>query len=58
MDDIYFSDKKKKSSADEPSSSKRFVSDRFSDADFDDTDIDINVGIEVWQEKEWQNIRY
>ena len=41
MDDIYFSDKKKKSSADEPSSSKRFVSDRFSDADFDDTDIDI-----------------
>ena len=41
MDDIYFSDKKKKSSVDEPSSSKRFVSDRFSDADFDDTDIDI-----------------
>ena len=28
------------------------------DGSLDDTDIDINVGIEVWQEKEWQNIRY
>ena len=37
MDDIYFSDKKKKSRKDEPSASKRIISDNFTD----DGDIDI-----------------
>lgn len=42
MDDIYFSDKKKRSSKDEPSASKRIISDKFTDADFNDAgDIDI-----------------
>ena len=38
MDDIYFSDKdkKRKSSAGEPHSSKRISSDRFLDSDYDD----------------------
>ena len=42
MDDIYFSDKKKRSRKDEPSASERIVSDKFTDADFNDNgDIDI-----------------
>ena len=41
MDDIYFSDKKKNSRENEPSPSKRIISDKFTDADFDDTELDI-----------------
>ena len=36
MDDIYFSDKKKNSPKNEPSPSKRYVSDKFTDDDFND----------------------
>lgn len=39
MDDIYFSDKKKKGPKDEPSASKRIMTDSFVDSDYDDTDI-------------------
>ena len=38
MDDIYFSDKKKNGRKDEPSPSKRYVSDKFTDDDFDNKD--------------------
>lgn len=37
MDDIYFSDKKKKHSPDEVNASKRNVTDKFSDADFNES---------------------
>ncbi len=40
MDDIYFSDKKKKSSKNEPSASKKIVTDKFVDSDYDEN-IDI-----------------
>ena len=43
MDDIYFSDKKKNSRKDEPSPSKRYVSDKFTDADFDDNSIELEL---------------
>ncbi len=51
MDDIYFSDKKKNSRKDEPSPSKRYISDKFTDDDFNDdkealdlkSDSDINT---------------
>lgn len=50
MDDIYFSDKKKNSRKDEPSPSARYISDKFTDDDFNDdndaldlkSDSDIN----------------
>ncbi len=41
MDDIYFSDKKKKSPKDEPSASKRIVTDKFVNSDCDTENIDI-----------------
>ena len=47
MDDIYFSDKKKKHSPDEVNASKRNVTDKFSDADFDESvaaDIKSHLG--------------
>ena len=42
MDDIYFSDKKKKRPRDEQSDSKRIVTDKFVDNDFNDKKVDIN----------------
>ncbi len=41
MDDIYFSDKKKKSHKDEPSVSKKIVTDSFVDSDYDTENVDI-----------------
>jgi hypothetical protein len=43
MDDIYFSDKKKKSRKDEPSPSKRYISDKFTDTDFDDNSTELEL---------------
>ena len=43
MDDIYFSDKKKNTRKNEPNPSKRIVGDKFTDADFDDNNIDIDI---------------
>lgn len=41
MDDIYFSDKKKKSSDNEPASSKRIISDDFLDSDYSDESFEL-----------------
>lgn len=41
MDDIYFSDKKKKINDDEPASSKRIISDHFLDSDYDDESFEL-----------------
>lgn len=43
MDDIYFSDKKKNSRKDEPSPSARYVSDKFTDDDFNDNDATLDI---------------
>ena len=48
MDDIYFSDKKKNTRKNETNPSRRNVSDKFTDADFDNNiDIDIKSNINV-----------
>lgn len=41
MDDIYFSDKKKRSNGNEPASSKRIVSDDFLDSDYNDDSFEL-----------------
>lgn len=44
MDDIYFSDKKNKNKKVEPSASKRIITDKFTDNDYDSADIKSNAG--------------
>lgn len=42
MDDIYFSDKRKKNNNREPASSKRITSDKFLDSDYDDESFELD----------------
>lgn len=51
MDDIYFSDKKKKNQKDKPDPSKRIVTDRFVDRDYNEEIPDIKPSINTSEDK-------